>query len=58
VNSLSAGGPLTQLSEDEKMFRDSGAAVCTIEQIAPLVRRMDEEQHMDAELCESCLRWG
>jgi butyryl-CoA dehydrogenase/short/branched chain acyl-CoA dehydrogenase len=40
---------LTQLSEDEQMFRESVRRFAA-EQIAPLVRGMDESQHMDAGL--------
>ncbi|MGA7340197.1 MAG: acyl-CoA dehydrogenase family protein [Terracidiphilus sp.] len=51
------GGPLTQLSEDETMFR---AAVRRFaeERIAPLVRRMDEDQKMDAALLRSLFDQG
>ncbi len=38
--------PLTQLSEDEQMFRTTVRRFAT-EQIAPLVRGMDEAQQMD-----------
>ena len=43
------GGPmaLTQLSEDEQMFRDTVRRFA-VEQIGPLVRGMDEAQQMDA----------
>jgi alkylation response protein AidB-like acyl-CoA dehydrogenase len=40
---------LTQLSEDEQLFRDTVRSF-SAEQIAPLVRGMDESQHMDASL--------
>jgi alkylation response protein AidB-like acyl-CoA dehydrogenase len=40
---------LTQLSEDEQLFRDTVRSF-SAEQIAPLVRTMDESQHMDASL--------
>ncbi len=40
---------LTQLSEDEQLFRDTVRRF-SAEQIAPLVRTMDESQHMDAAL--------
>ncbi|WP_348267895.1 acyl-CoA dehydrogenase [Edaphobacter paludis] len=39
--------PLTQLDEDERMFRDTVRRFA-IEQIRPLVRVMDEAQQMDA----------
>ena len=57
MNSLSAGGPLTQLSEDEMMFRDTVGRFA-IEQIAPLVRRMDEEQHMDSGVVRALFELG
>ena len=40
---------LTQLSEDEQLFRDTVRRF-SAEQIAPLVRTMDESQHMDPAL--------
>ena len=44
-----AGAPVTQLSEDERLFADAVRAFAH-DEVAPLVRRMDEEQHMDAAL--------
>jgi alkylation response protein AidB-like acyl-CoA dehydrogenase len=41
--------PLTQLAEDEQLFRDTVRRFAS-EQIAPLVRHMDETQHMDPAL--------
>ena len=41
--------PLTQLSPDEKMFRETVREFAH-EEIAPLVRRMDEEQKFDSKL--------
>lgn len=48
---------LTQLGEDEQMFRDTVRRFAT-EQIAPLVRSMDESQEMDAGLIEKLFKLG
>jgi alkylation response protein AidB-like acyl-CoA dehydrogenase len=48
---------LTQLSEDEGMFL-STVRKFAVEQIAPLVHRMDEEQHMDAGLVRRLFELG
>ena len=48
---------LTQLGEDEVMFRDT-VKVFAEEQIAPLARRMDEEQHMDAGIIKKLFELG
>jgi alkylation response protein AidB-like acyl-CoA dehydrogenase len=48
---------LTQLSEDELMFRDTVRRF-SAEQIAPLVRSMDESQHMDPELIRKMAALG
>jgi butyryl-CoA dehydrogenase/short/branched chain acyl-CoA dehydrogenase len=45
------------LSEDEMMFRDTVGRFA-IEQIAPLVRRMDEEQHMDSGVVRALFELG
>jgi butyryl-CoA dehydrogenase/short/branched chain acyl-CoA dehydrogenase len=52
-------GPLalTQLSEDERMFRDSVRQFAT-EKIGPLVRSMDEAQQMDAGLIRQMFELG
>ncbi len=52
-------GPLalTQLSEDERMFRDSVRQFAA-EKIAPLVRGMDETQQMDAALIRQLFALG
>jgi alkylation response protein AidB-like acyl-CoA dehydrogenase len=57
VGAVQAGSPLTQLSEDEKLFRDSVRRFAA-EKVAPLVRRMDEEQQMDAALIRSLFDLG
>jgi len=48
---------VTQLSEDERLFADAVRAFAR-DEVAPLVRRMDEEQHMDAALVEKMFALG
>ncbi|MEO6981896.1 MAG: acyl-CoA dehydrogenase [Edaphobacter sp.] len=48
---------LTQLGEDERMFRDA-VRQFAVEQIGPLVRGMDEAQQMDAELIQKLFALG
>ena len=48
---------LTQLSEDERMFRDTVRRFAE-EQIGPLVRGMDESQQMDAGLMKKLFELG
>ena len=48
---------LTQLSEDERMFRDT-IRQFAVEQIGPLVRAMDEAQQMDATLIKKLFGLG
>jgi len=48
---------LTELNEDERMFRETVRRFAA-EQIGPLVRRMDEEQHIDAGLLEKLFELG
>lgn len=48
---------LTQLGEDERLFRDTVRQFAE-EQIAPLVREMDEAQQMDANLIEKMFALG
>ena len=50
-------GPLTELSEDESLFLATVRQFAQ-EQIAPLTRRMDEDQHMDAGLIRSLFELG
>jgi len=57
VSAEAAGAPVTQLSEDERMFADMVRAFAR-DEVAPLVRRMDEEQHMDAALVEKIFSLG
>jgi alkylation response protein AidB-like acyl-CoA dehydrogenase len=49
ANSTAVHRPITQLSEDENLFRETVREFAQGE-VAPLVRRMDEEQHLDAAL--------
>ncbi|HVU48909.1 MAG TPA: acyl-CoA dehydrogenase family protein [Terracidiphilus sp.] len=49
--------PLTLLSEDEALFRETVHRFAE-EQIAPLVRRMDEEQQMDTVLVKNLFELG
>jgi alkylation response protein AidB-like acyl-CoA dehydrogenase len=48
---------LTQLGEDEQMFRDTMRRFA-VEQIGPLVRSMDESQHMDSALIKKLFQLG
>jgi alkylation response protein AidB-like acyl-CoA dehydrogenase len=50
-------GPLTQLDEDEQLFREIVRRFAT-EQIGPLVRGMDEAQQMDAALIQKLFGLG
>ena len=52
-----APAPLTQLSEDEELFRSTVRDFAT-ENIAPLVRQMDEEQHFAPELIPQLFNLG
>src|SRR5258705_3659552 len=49
--------PLTHLGEDEQMFRDTVRRFA-VEQIGPLVRGMDESQHMDSSLIKKLFQLG
>ena len=57
MSSEAVGVPVTQLSEDEKLFTDTVRAFAR-DEVAPLTRRMDEEQHMDAALVEKMFALG
>ena len=57
VSSQAAGAPVTQLSEDEKLFADAVRGFARVE-VAPLVRRMDEEQQIDTALVEKMFALG
>lgn len=49
--------PLTQLNSDERMFRETVRRFAA-EQVAPLVRKMDEAQQMDAGLVRQLFELG
>ena len=53
----SAPAPLTQLSEDEELFRSTVRDFAD-ENIAPLVRQMDEQQHFAPELIPQLFNLG
>jgi alkylation response protein AidB-like acyl-CoA dehydrogenase len=57
LNRLSPGASLAQLSEEETLFRDSVRQFAQNE-VAPLVRRMDEDQQMDAALLRKLFALG
>ena len=57
MSGTGTGRPLTELNEDERMFRETVRRFAA-EQIGPLVRRMDEEQHIDAGLLEKLFELG
>ena len=52
-----AAHPITQLNEEELLFRDTVRRFAQ-EEIAPLVRRMDEEQHIDEGLLRKLTELG
>ena len=53
----SSGASLTQLSEEETLFRETVRQFAE-DEVAPLVRRMDEEQHLDAGLLRKLFELG
>ncbi len=57
MKALPVGTPLTQLSDEEALFRGTVAQFAR-DEVAPLVRRMDEEQHMDAVLLRKLFELG
>jgi alkylation response protein AidB-like acyl-CoA dehydrogenase len=57
LNPHSERRPITQLGEDEILFRDTVREFAQSE-VAPLVRRMDEQQQMDAELIRKLFALG
>jgi butyryl-CoA dehydrogenase/short/branched chain acyl-CoA dehydrogenase len=57
VNPERTANALTELSEDENLFLSTVRQFAQ-EQIAPLVRRMDEDQHMDAGLVRKVFELG
>jgi alkylation response protein AidB-like acyl-CoA dehydrogenase len=57
LNPHSHGAPITELSEEEVFFRESVRQLAH-DEIAPLVRRMDEEQQIDAQLLRKLFELG
>lgn len=57
MNPHASALPVTHLSEDETLLRDTVRQFAE-EQIAPLVRRMDEDQQMDASLLRQLFELG
>jgi alkylation response protein AidB-like acyl-CoA dehydrogenase len=57
MNPYPCGMPLTELNEDEKLFLESVRRFAQ-DEIAPLVRRMDEEQQADAGLLRKLFALG
>jgi acyl-CoA dehydrogenase len=57
LNSHLANGPLTQLSDEETLFRDTVRQFAG-DEVAPLARKMDEEQRMDAGLLRKLFELG
>ena len=49
--------PLTQLNEEEKMFRDAALAFAR-EQVAPHAHAMDEEQELRKDIIDACFELG
>jgi alkylation response protein AidB-like acyl-CoA dehydrogenase len=57
LNAHAPGAPITHLSEEETLFRDTVAEFAR-DQVAPLVRGMDEEQQLDAALLRKLFELG
>ena len=57
MNPLASQRPLTELSHEEQLFRDTVRQFAEKE-IAPLVRRMDDEQHFDPALIRRLFALG
>ncbi len=57
MNSTTSGAPLTQLSEEETLFRDTVRQFAE-DEVAPLVRRMDEDQQLDAAVLRRLFELG
>jgi alkylation response protein AidB-like acyl-CoA dehydrogenase len=57
LNPFDGSRAITQLSEDEILFRDTVREFAERE-AAPLTRRMDEEQHLDASLLRKLFELG
>ena len=57
MNPPSSGAPLTKLSEEETLFCETVRQFAA-DEVAPLVRRMDEEQHLDETLLRKLFELG
>ena len=54
---MNPASSLTQLSEEETLFRET-VRQFALEEVSPLVRRMDEEQHLDGGLLRKLFELG
>ena len=57
MNPITPGAPVTQLSQEETLLRDAMRRFSR-DEVAPLVRRMDEEQQMDTALVHKLFALG
>jgi butyryl-CoA dehydrogenase/short/branched chain acyl-CoA dehydrogenase len=57
MNPYSSGAPLTRLTDEETLFSESVRRFAQ-DEVAPLVRRMDEAQHMDVGLMRKLFKLG
>jgi alkylation response protein AidB-like acyl-CoA dehydrogenase len=57
VDPVYSGGPITRLSHEEILFRDTVRQFAQ-DQVAPLVRRMDEEQQIDSGILRNLFELG
>ncbi len=52
-----ARSPLSELSEEENLFKESVASFA-LQEIRPHVRRMDEQEEIDSEIIKKCFQLG
>jgi butyryl-CoA dehydrogenase/short/branched chain acyl-CoA dehydrogenase len=57
LNPIPVGSPITQFSEEETLFSDTVRRFA-LDEVAPVVRRMDEEQKIDAKLLSRLFELG
>jgi len=57
LNPITPAAPVTQLTEEESLFRESVRRFAQ-DEVAPLVRRMDEDQQMDSALVRKLFALG
>lgn len=57
MDPVHSGGPITRLSHEEILFRDTVRQFAQ-DQVAPLVRRMDEEQQIDSGILRKLFELG